>query len=66
MKYGALIWQIFLDYKTSKIEGFRYISVKIDNFSEIFLCIPSKNRYSKTVTDVFSKILSTSKRSHIN
>ena len=36
--------------------------VIIDNFSKYHWCIPLKNKISKTVTDVFSKILRTSKR----
>ena len=63
------IWSIdladFLDYKTSNNKGFRYIFVIIDNFRKYLWCIPLKNKNSKTVTDVFSIILTTPKRSPI-
>ena len=55
MKYGALIWQIFLDYKTSNIEGCRYISVKIDNFSEIFCVFLRKIDIVKQLQMYFQK-----------
>ena len=41
------------------------IFVIIDNFSKFFWARPLKNKYSKTITDDFSNILSTSKRSRI-
>ena len=60
------IWSIdvadFSDYKTSNNKGYRYIFVIIDNFSNYLWAIPPKNKYSKTITDEFSNILSTSKR----
>ena len=61
------IWRFDLadmvDYKTSNNKGFRYIFVIIDNFSKYIWVIPLKNKYSKTITDEFSNILSSSKRS---
>ena len=60
------IWSIdladFLDYKTSNNKGFRYIFIIIDNFSKYLWATPLKNKYSQTITNEFSKILSTSKR----
>ena len=61
------IWTIdladFSDYKTSNNKKFRYIFVIIDNFSKYLWAIPLKDKYSQTITDEFSNILSTSKRS---
>ena len=63
------IWCIdladMIDYKTSKNKGFRYIPVFIDTFSKCLWAKPLKNNYSKTVTDEFSNILSSSKRSPV-
>ena len=60
------IWSIdladMIDYKISNNKGFRYIFILIDNFSNYLCAIPLKNKYSQTVTDALSKILSTSKR----
>ena len=60
------IWSIdladFLDYKTSNNKEFRYIFIIIDNFSKYLWATPLKNKYSQTITNEFSKILSTSKR----
>ena len=61
------IWSIdlvdMIDYKTSNNKGFRYIFITIDNFSKYLWAIPSKNKYSQTITDEFSNILTKSKRS---
>ena len=61
------IWSIdlavFSDYKTSNNKVFRYIFLIIDNFSKYLWAIPPKNKYSQTLTQEFSNILSTSKRS---
>ena len=61
------IWSIdladFSDYKTSNNKGFRYIFIVIDNFSKYLWAIPLKNKYSQTITNEFSNILTTSKRS---
>ena len=61
------IWSIdladFSDYKTSNNKGFRYIFIVIDNFSKYLWAIPLKNKSSQTITNEFSNILSTSKRS---
>ena len=60
------IWSIDLadmvDYKISNNTGFRYIFVITDNFLKYLWVIPLENENSKTITDEFSNILSTSKR----
>ena len=60
------IWSIdladFSDYKTSNNKGFRYIFILIDNFSNYLWTIPVKNKYSQTITNEFSNILTKSKR----
>ena len=63
------IWSIdladFSEYKTSNNKGFPYIFVLFDNFSEHLLCVPLKNKNSQTITQEFSNILTTSKRSPV-
>ena len=60
------IWSINLadmnDYKISNNKGYRYVFIIIDNFSKYFWAIPLKNKYSQTITNEFSNILTTSKR----
>ena len=60
------IWSIdladMIDYKISNNKGYRYIFVIIDNYSKYLWAIPLKIKYSKTITDEFSNILTTSKR----
>ena len=60
------IWSIdladFSDYKTSNNKRSRYIFIIIDNYSKYLLAIPPKNKYSQTITNEFSNILTTSKR----
>ena len=60
------IWSIgladFSDYKTTNNKGFRYIFIIIDNFTKYLRAIPLKNKYSQTITNEFSNILTTSKR----
>ena len=60
------IWSIdladMIDYKTSNNEGYRYIFIIIDNFSKYLFAIPLKNKFSQTITNEFSNILTTSKR----
>ena len=60
------IWSVDLadlsDYKTSNNKGYRYIFIVIDNFSKYLWAIPLKNKYSQTITNEFSNILTTSKR----
>ena len=51
-----------IDYKTTNNKGFRFIFVIIDNFSKYLWAIPLKNKYSQTITNDFSNILTTSKR----
>ena len=51
-----------IDYKTSKNKGFRYIFVIFDKFSKYLWAIPLKKKYSQTITDDFSNILTTSKQ----
>ena len=56
------IWSIdladMIDYKTSNNKGF--IFVIIDIFSDFIWCIPLKNKYSRTITNEISNILTTS------
>ena len=60
------IWSIdladMIDNKISNNKGFRYIFVVIDNYSKYLCAIPLKNKYSQTITNEFSNILTTSKR----
>ena len=60
------IWSIDLadmvDYKISNDKGFRYIFIVIYNFSKYLWALPLKNKYSQTITNEFSNILTTSKR----
>ena len=60
------IWSInledFSDYKISNNKGFRYIFVILDNYSKYLWAIPLKNKFSKTITEDFSNLLTTSKR----
>ena len=53
----------FSEYKTSNNKGFRYIIIIIDNSSKYVWVIPLKKKNSKIVTEAFSNISSTSKRS---
>ena len=60
------IWSInladMIDYKISNNKGFRYIFIIIDNYSKCLWAIPLKNKYSQTITNEFSNIITTSKR----
>ena len=60
------IWSIdladMIDYKISNKKCFRYIFIIIDNYSKYLWAIPLKNKYSQTITNEFSNILTTSKR----
>ena len=60
------IWSVdladMIDYKISNNKGYRYIFIVIDNFSKYLWAVPLKNKYSQTITNEFSKILTTSKR----
>ena len=60
------IWSIdladMIDYKISDNKGYRYIFILIDNYSKYLWAIPLKNKYSQTITNEFSNILTTSKR----
>ena len=60
------VWSIdladFSAYKTSNNKRFRYIFMIIDNFSKCLWAILPKNKYSKTITDEYSNILTKSKR----
>ena len=51
-----------IDYKISNNKGFRYIFIVIDNFSKYLWATPLKNKYSQTITNEFSNILTKSKR----
>ena len=55
----------FSDYRTSNNEGFRYIFIIIDNFSKYLWAIPPKKKYSQTITNELSNILTKSKRKPI-
>ena len=60
------IWSIdladMIGYKISNNKGYRYIFIFIDNFSKYLWAIPLKNKYSQTIANEFSNILTTSKR----
>ena len=60
------IWSIdladMIDYKISNNKAFRYIFIIVDNFSKYLWAIPLKNKYSQTITNEFSNILTTSKQ----
>ena len=60
------IWSIdladMIDYKNSNNKGYWYIFILIDNYSKYLWTIPLKNKYSQTITNEFSNILTTSKR----
>ena len=51
-----------IDYKNSNNKGFRYIFNIIDNFSKFTWAVASRSKSSKTITDTFSNILTTSKQ----
>ena len=51
-----------IDYKLSINKRFRYIFIIFDKFSKYLWAIPLKNKNSQTITNEFSKILTTSKR----
>ena len=53
----------FSDYKTSNGKIYRYIFIIIDFFSKYTWAKTIKNKNSQTKTNVFSNILSSSKRS---
>ena len=60
------LWSIdladMIDNKISNDKGFRYIFIIIDNFSKYLWAIPLKNKYSQTITNELSNILTISKR----
>ena len=60
------IWSIdladMIDYKISFNKGFRYIFIIFDNLSKYLWAIPLKNKYCQTITQEFSKILTTLNR----
>ena len=60
------IWSIDLadmnDYKISNNKSYRYIFIVIDNFSKNLWAIPLKNKFSQTITNECSNILTKSKR----
>ena len=63
------IWSIdladMIDYRISNIKGFRYLFVINDNFKKYLWVVPLKHKNSQTITNEFSIILTTSKRSPI-
>ena len=60
------IWSIdladLIDYKTSNNKGYRSLFIIVDNFSKLMWAIPLKNKYSQTITNEFSVILTTTKQ----
>ena len=60
------IWSVdladFSDYKTSNNKGCRCIFIIKDKYSKHLWAIPLKNKYSQTITNEFSNILSKSQR----
>ena len=60
------IWSIdlidMIDYEISNNKGYRYIFIIIDNFSKYLWAVLLKKQYGQTITNEFSKILTTSKR----
>ena len=60
------IWSIdltdMIDYKISNNKGFRYIFIVIDDFSKYLWAISLESKYSQTITNEFSNILTKSKR----
>ena len=60
------IWSIDLadmsDHKISNNKSYRCIFIVIDNFSKYSWAIPLKKKYSQTITNEFSNILTKSKR----
>ena len=51
-----------VDYNVSNNKRFRYIFVIFNKFSKYTWCIPLKIKNAQTITDDFSKSLSTSKQ----
>ena len=51
-----------IDYKISNNKGLRCKFVILDIFSKYLWAIPLKNKYSETITNEFSNVLTTSKR----
>ena len=60
------IWRIdladMIDYKISNNKVYRYMLNIIDNFTKCLWAMPLKNKYSQTIANDFSIILTTSKR----
>ena len=50
------------DYGIKNNKGYRYILVVVDNFSEFGWTVPLKNKYAQSITDAFSQIIKTSRR----
>ena len=63
------IWSIdladMIDYKISNNKGYRYIFIIIDNSSKYLWAVALKDKYSRTITNGFSNILTTSKRKRL-
>ena len=59
-------WSIDLadkvDYKVSNNKGFRYIFIIFDIFPKYLWAIPLENKFTQTITNELSNILTTSKR----
>ena len=54
-----------VDYEDSNNKGFRYLIVILDNCSKYLWCVPLKNKNSQIITNGFSNIITTSKRSFV-
>ena len=54
-----------IGYKTSNNKGFRYIFIIIDNFSKFLWAKPLRTKISHTITQEFTNLLPTSKRSGV-
>ena len=50
------------DYCPKNNEGYRYILVVIDNFSNFGWTIPLKNKYAQSITNAFSEIIKSANR----
>ena len=54
-----------IDYKSLNNKEFRYIFNIIDIYSKYLRAIPLNNKYSQTITNEFSNILTKSKRKRL-
>ena len=59
---GSIDLADMVDCKTSNKKGYRCIFIIFDNFSKYLWAISLKNKYSQTITNEFSTILTTQER----